>query len=146
MYRFTHFIRRIFETEKQTPQIFALLECMHQPHSKSTTTVGYHRHGSVVVVLGLVPSIARQMTAIPSGVSLSRVGYNLFGLSSSLSAAEVKNMKYYQKQCWPAGRSQVFDTLSRTDGVLLSPAPGASSSSSVVSAKYYFIGQEYYHL
>ena len=48
-------------------------------------------------------------------------------------------MKYYQKQCWLASISQVFDTLSRTDGVLLSPAPGASSSSSVVSAEYYFI-------
>ena len=91
-------------------------------------------------------SIASQMTTIPSEASLSRAGYVLFGISSSLSAAEVQNMKYYQKQCWLASISQVFDTLSRTDGVLLSPAPGASSSSSVVSAKYYFIGQEYYHL
>ena len=52
----------------------------------------------------------------------------------SLSLAEVQNMEYYEKQCWQLGRSQVFDTLSRTDGVLLSAAPGASSSSSVVSA------------
>ena len=27
--RFTHFFRRFFETEKQNPQTFLLLECMH---------------------------------------------------------------------------------------------------------------------
>ena len=48
---FTHVFRRFFETEKQTPQIFALLECMEEslnkqlkcgspPHDRMSTSEG----------------------------------------------------------------------------------------------------------
>ena len=43
MSRFTHFFRRFFESEKQNPQTFSLLECMDTgAHFEDIFFVFYH--------------------------------------------------------------------------------------------------------